>query len=160
MRRAVKLGLFILIILVSQTVAAARLNFFGVIPDLILVSVVIYSVLVGREQSTLFAGFAGFFQDILSFGIYFNMIEKIIIGNVICSIRDKYSGDPYLLAVSGAAAGTAALTVLHHTLYYFYFHQQFSFAYFIFQLIGGCAYNILMVPILYPFLKGLTNGRE
>ena len=68
--RLILILIYVLLVVILQSVVFARLHFFGVSPDLILVSIICFAVLEKRERAIVFAAGTSFLQDILSFGIY------------------------------------------------------------------------------------------
>jgi len=159
--RFFKTVLYILAVLVLQTVVFPRLNFMGVIPDLFLVSVVAFAVLAERTPATnhdgswpvtLFSAFSAFLQDVLSTGIYFNTILKVVIGNVVCSIKERFIGDEYFLA--------AGMVLIFSPLYLFLTDGviHFHFLYFVFRVVATTIYNLLMVLLLFPIVKVIARG--
>lgn len=161
--RFFKTVLYILAVLVLQTVVFPRLNFMGVIPDLFLVSVVAFAVLAERTPATnhdglwpvtLFSAFSAFLQDVLSTGIYFNTIFKVVIGNLVCSIKEKFIGDEYFLAAGMVLVFTPLYLVIEGVIFYKHFH----FFHFVFRVVGSTIYNLLMVPLIFPMVKVIARG--
>ena len=70
--RFFKVCLYLAAVIILQTVFFPRLGFFGVSPDLILVSVIALAVLAERTPATLFAAAAAFIQDLLLAGCFFH----------------------------------------------------------------------------------------
>lgn len=156
--RWLQIILFMLALIVVQTTLLARLNFFGVTPDLVLVAVVIYAVLNPRPFSNVFAAGSGLIQDVLSTGVYINTLVKIILSNIVCNLKENFSGDEYQLILGLVMVSTPAVIVLEALFHLLVLKQSFSPYYFIFRLVAGTGYNLLSVPLLYPLLRRLSRG--
>ncbi len=63
-------GISIVIFYLLQTTIADKMQIFGIMPDLIFVAVVCYSIYAGREKGVSAALFAGIAVDILAVGIF------------------------------------------------------------------------------------------
>jgi len=156
--RLVKTVGFIIAVLVLQTVVFARLNFLGVMPDLVLVSVIAFAVLGERTPSNLFAAGLALVQDLLSAGLYLNTAIKLVAGNVAGGVKENYSGDDYSLTVSLVALFTPVQLVCEGLVIYFFFAGRFSPVYFAFKLFCATIYNLLLVPLVFPVVKELTRA--
>ncbi|MFA4844457.1 MAG: rod shape-determining protein MreD [Candidatus Margulisiibacteriota bacterium] len=151
--RAFKIGLYLSAVLLLQTVILPRFNFLGVVPDLVLVTVVFYAVLLERTPATLLSALAGFLQDILACPFYLNTIIKTITGAAANTFRERFMGDEYTL-IAGLVALFTPLSVLAEGLtLHFIFHREFSLWYFIFRLVAETVYNLILVPLLYPLVR-------
>lgn len=158
--RWLKIGLYILLILVLQTVVFARLNFWGAVPDLVLVSVIIFAVLdkgrVKAENALLFATGSGFLQDILSHGIYMHTISKVIICSLVRYIKESYVGNEYFLVVGMVAIFTPLTLVAEAGVFYFLYKQSLSISYMFSIILLTTIYNLIMVPIFSPLIGRLN----
>jgi len=108
--------LFLLLLLVLQTVIFPRLNLFGIYPDSFLVAVVVVAVTAESTPALLLAGFLGFLQDILSVGIYLNTMIKVMAGLVVANINREFVGDRGRLALGLTALISPAVVLLPSTL--------------------------------------------
>jgi rod shape-determining protein MreD len=156
--RALKTGAYILAVIILQTVVFARLNFLGVMPDLVLVSVVAFAVLGERAPANLFAAGLSFIQDLLSAGIYLNTIVKLVVNNIIGGVKENYSGDEYSLTAGLVALFTPVQLIIEGLIIYFFFAGRFSPAYFIFKLFCATLYNLMLVPLIFPVVKELNRA--
>jgi rod shape-determining protein MreD len=155
--RFLKVSLYILTVLVLQTVIFSRLNFMGVSPDLALVSVIIFAVLEERSPSTLFAAAISFVQDCLSVGPYLNTVFKTVISNVISGVRERFVGDEYSFAAGMVAVLTPAYVLIEGAVLYLVFQKETGFSYLIIKILVGTIYNLLLVPLLFPAVKAVVN---
>jgi len=155
--RFVKLAGYIIAVLVLQTVVFARLNFLGVMPDLVLVSVIAFAVAGERVPSNLFAAGLAWLQDLLSAGYYLNTIVKLVVNNIIVAVRDNYSGDDYSLTAGLVALFTPLQLIAEALIVYFFLAGRFSPAYFAFKLVAATLYNLLLVPLVFPVVRGLCR---
>jgi len=156
--RFLKLAAYILAVIILQTVIFPRLSFMGVYPDLILVSVIAFAVLAERNSATLFSGSLAFLQDISSAGIYLNTIVKVIVSNVVCSLKEEFMGNEYSLTAGLVAALTPLILITQAGILYFFFEKNLSWSYLIFSMAATTVYNLLMVPLLFPVVKRMVSG--
>lgn len=155
--RLIKYFLCILIILVLQSAVLPRLNIFGAIPDLLLVSVVVMAILQTDLQSAFFAAISGFFQDILSFGLYLNTITKIIVSKTISISKENLIDDPYFLALGFVAVLTPLIWGIEGAVFYFLFGRKIVLLPFVFRIIVATLYNLILVPVVFPVLRWLCH---
>ena len=158
MVRALKLSLLVLALVVVQTTLLARLNFFGVMPDLSLVAVIIYASLSPRQFANVFAAGAGLIQDALATGIYIHTLLSVLLSNIICNLKEGYIGDDYRFVLGLVLVVSPCAILLESAYQLFVLKHLFSPYYFVFRLIAGTGYNLLFVPLLYPFLRQISRG--
>lgn len=156
--RSLKTVGYILAVIVLQTVVFARLNFLGVMPDLVLVSVIAFAVLGDRTPSNLFSASSSLIQDLLATGPYVNTIINLVVSNIVNSVKEGYSGDEYSLMLGLVALFTPLQLMSEGALAYFFFGRQFGLLYFIFKLFVGTLYNLVLAPILFPVIKELNRA--
>lgn len=156
--RFFKILLYILVVFVLQTVVFSRINFMGVVPDLVLVSIVIFAVLEERNPATFFAASFAFIQDIFSSGIYLNTILKTIVSNVISSLKEEFIGDEYTFAAGMVAVFTPLYVLTEGLILLFVFHKEYSLPYFIFRMAAATIYNLVLLPVLFPIVKVITHA--
>jgi rod shape-determining protein MreD len=156
--RFFRLLLYVLGVLVLQTVVFSRLSFMGVTPDLILVSVVAFAVLEERTPATFFSAALGFIQDLFSSGIYLNVIIKTIVSNVISSVKEGFMGDEYGFTAGMVAVFTPLCLLLEGLALSLVFHKQFDLAFIIFKMAAATIYNLVLVPVLFPAVKWATHA--
>ena len=150
--RFVKIALFLLGVIVLQTVAAARLNFLGVFPDLILVSVIIFSVLEAETPAVVIAALFGFAQDLLARGIYANMLLKTLLCLAINIIKERFSGNENTLIFSLTAI-VSPLFIIISGISQLAGGARLDLFYFIFTLLAGTLYNLLLALLLLPLIR-------
>jgi rod shape-determining protein MreD len=155
--RLLKIALYILVILVLQTVVFSRLSFFGAAPDLVLVSVVIFSIRNEREKSSLFAAGSALLQDILSFGIYINTILKLVVSSVIGVLKEGLVSEESTLAAGFVLAFTPLTLFLKAGVSSFFFGGRFDLYHLLFIIFFSSLYNLIMIPVLLPVLKRLDH---
>jgi rod shape-determining protein MreD len=150
--RFVKIAFFLLSVVVLQTVAAARLNFLGVLPDLILVSVIIFAVLEEETPAVVLAALFGFAQDLLACGIYVNTLLKTLLCLVISIIKERFSGEATSL-IYGLTAAVSPLFIIISGMLQLAGGARLDLFYFIFTLLAGTLYNLLLLPFLLPIVR-------
>lgn len=158
--RSTKALIFILTVLILQTAIFSRLSFLGSMPDLILVSVIAFAVIEEQVPAAGFAALAGILQDVLSAGIYLNLLVKVLASNLVSFVKQKFIGDEMFLAGMMVAACTGLILVLQYLTYYFVFGRQFSFWAFIFRLLFETAANLLLTPIVFSILRDKIIGKS
>jgi rod shape-determining protein MreD len=138
---------------VLQTTVAARLNFRGVAPDLVLVSIIAFAVLEERPRATFFAFAASLLQDVLSVGIYLNTIIKTLVSTIISTLKERFGGEEYSLVVALVAIFTPLYVLTEGLILYFFFQKTVSHFYLLFKVVVATVYNLILVPLLFPLLK-------
>jgi rod shape-determining protein MreD len=155
--RWIRIGLYVLLILVLQTVVFARLNFWGAVPDLVLVSVIIFAILDKNQKSTLFAAGSSFLQDILGYGIYINTITKVLVSSLTSIIKESFIGDEYSLAALLVAVFTPLTLTVEGLILYLFFDTQFEAYAFVITVLITTVYNLIMVPVFLPVIRKLSR---
>lgn len=150
--RLIRVFIFFLGLIVLQTVAAARLNFLGVFPDLILVSVIIFAVLEDETLAVVLAALFGFAQDLLACGIYVNTLLKTLLCLVISIIKERFSGQDTAL-IYGLTAAVSPLFIIISGISQLAGGARLDLFYFIFTLLAGTLYNLLLLPLLLPLIR-------
>lgn len=155
--RPVKTAFFILAVIILQTVVFARLNFLGVVPDLILVSVIAFAVTAEHLPANIFSGAIAFLQDLLAGGFYLNTIIKVVAANVVSAVKAGFVGDDYALAAGLTALFTPIHLVIEGAVYYFFLAKQFSFFFFIFKVFVATIYNLLLAALVFPVVREINR---
>ena len=149
---------FILVAAILQTVVLPRLNFFGVTPDLFLVTVVSIAVAKSRTETTLYAAGLGLLADLLAAGLYINTIAYVIAGNAAKTIKEEFFGAEKALAVRLLLGLSAGLVLLEGLGHYFVQGRVISPYYFAFRLAAFPAYNLLLFFLIAPLVKQVFDG--
>ena len=137
-------------ILLLQTIILPSFKYFGIVADLVLVSVIIFAVLEEDLKVLLIvAAVAGFMQDLCSFGIYFNLLSKVIVALFVYEIRERYFGDEYSLVALLVFLVTPFLILIQGLLFLATLEW--------FKVVVATVYNLLMVPILWPVLRRICH---
>lgn len=154
----VKIGFYIVLISILQTIVFPRFNYFGVVPDLFLVSVIIFAVL-RKESDALFFAFAvGFLQDLLLHGPYLQTISKIVAAFASNKIKSEFWGDEYSLA-AGMVAFLSVTFMLLEIGYCFIISRNLSLTFLLFFLSARTVFNLLMVPFLFPIMARIVDEK-
>lgn len=151
--RVFKIGLYFSAVLLLQTVISPHFSFFGVVPDLILVTVVVYAVLLDRTPATLWSALGGFMQDVFSFPFCLNTIIKTIVGASVGAIRERFIGEEYSLVIGLVAFFTVFSVLAEGLTIHYLWHRDFSPFYFFGRLIAETVYNLILVPLFYPLAR-------
>lgn len=140
-------------------VVLPRLNIFGVVPDLVLVTVIIYVIKADAGKATLFSALFGFLQDLLSAGAFINTILKVLAAAVIVRVKENYLGDEFSLVLSSVALLSGIYVIIETLLIWLVWQGNFSIWALLFRIIVSAAYNTLLVPLVYPVLKEISRGQ-
>ncbi len=151
-------SIYILVVLIFQTVIFARLNLFGVVPDLVLVSVIIFSVFNNQQRSAIFSAGAGLLQDLLSFGIYLNTILKVLISLIVNLLKENFMGNEFVFSVILVVVFTPLSRLFEVGILYFFGRSQFDCYSIITNTILATVYNMLFIPILFPIIKRISHA--
>ena len=154
--RTFKLVIFLLALLLIQTVLLPFVTFFGAMPDLFLVAVVIYSVMAEKGTSTFFAAGAGFLQDLFSSGLYVNTLAKVLISALVGGIGDEVVGDGRSFSASMVAIITPLYLIIEGVIIYLTGHH-FSVFYYLLEILLTTLYNLAFVPVVYFMLQKATG---
>jgi hypothetical protein len=152
-----RIGIYLLIVLVLQTVVFTRLNLFGVSPDLVLVSIVIVAVLDKWQNALSFAAIGAFFQDIFSYGLYINLILKVLMCAVISGLKENLWGGQSSMAVLLVLTCTPLIMLTEGLILFFFFGRPFFFSRLLLNIILATAYNLALIPLLFPILRNLIH---
>ncbi len=154
-------GLFLILLIVLQTTILRSIEFFHVIPNLLLIATVSYSLQRGD--------YSGFFVGILS-GLLLDLTGVRLIGmNTLLFALLSY----FCIFISGSLFSNNAfvsmvfvffLTIPYELLIYiFYFaiwnSGSFGFALWA-KILPAAIYNFVFTLILYPAVKGLAKGGD
>lgn len=150
-------GIYLLIIFVLQTVVFARFNLFGVSPDLVLVSIVIMAVLDKWQRALTFAAIGAFLQDVFSYGIYINLILKVLMCAVISGLKENLWGGQTSMVVLLVAAGTPLILLAEGLILIIFYGRPFLFSHLLLNIILGTAYNLALIPVLLPIMRNLIR---
>lgn len=151
------IGIYILVVLIFQTVIFARLNLFGVVPDLVLVSVIIFSVFNSQQRSAVFSAGAGFLQDILCFGVYLNTIVKVVTSLFVNLLKENFMGNEFTFSVILVVVFTPLSRLFEAGVLYLFGMGQFDHYTIIANTILATGYNMLFVPVLFPVIKRISH---
>jgi hypothetical protein len=149
--------MFGLAVMLLQMVVLARLNFLGIAPDLILVSVIAFAVVSPKMPANLFSASLAFAQDLLSTGLYLNTVIKVIFNNAVLAVKDGYLGDEYALTAGLVALFSPLQLIASGAVYYFFLGHEFSLPAFIFRLFIFTLYNLMLVPLIFPLIRELSR---
>jgi rod shape-determining protein MreD len=151
------LPLYILVVLVVQTVVFPRLNILGASPDLILVSVILFSILNQRDKSIVFAAGTGILQDILSFGAYINIISKVFVAFIVGMLKESFMGDELQFGLLLVLVFTPLSLFVEMGFFSFFNLREISLNSLYLDIVLITIYNLVMVPVLFPFIKLLSH---
>ncbi|NLW45878.1 MAG: rod shape-determining protein MreD [Firmicutes bacterium] len=139
-----------------QSTWLASLNLPGnIVPDLVLIMVISYSLLRGPEEGLFFGLAAGLFLDLVAGGVIgIQTITKTIAGFTAGLLEKTIFKDNLLVPVLAVFAGTLVFESIS-VLMYLSFHGNYNFWLLLITAIFPLAlYNAALAPIIYRlFLK-------
>jgi rod shape-determining protein MreD len=153
-----KLPLYLLAVSVLQLVVFPRLSFLGVVPDLALVSVIVYAVVAKRTQATWFAAAAGWLQDVFAAGLWLNTVLKIVIASLVNSLAEEFSGDEYALTAGLVAVGTPLCLAAEALVLFLVWQKEPVITAWLFRAAAATVYNLLLVPLVFPLIKAIAHA--
>jgi len=155
--RYLKLAIFVILLLVLQIGVFSRLIIFGVVPDLILVAVVTFTVINQDEESILFAAGSSLFQDLLSYGLYLNLILKVVYSATTNAIKKSFMGSDFLLAAGVLVIFTLITFILNGIIFPLLGSKGIDYLAWLLSTLSASLYNLLFLPIIFAILKDLSH---
>ncbi len=146
--------IYSLIAIVLQSVVLPRLTFLGAVPNLILVSIIVFSIVNEKQKPIYFAAALGFLQDILSEGIYLYTITYVIVATILINIKDNFVGNEFRFILGSVAIITPLALLFEITVLYLFCEELFSFFYIFKILLLTTIYNLILVPIVWNICHG------
>lgn len=158
--RTFKLILYLVAVMVFQTVVFSRLSLFGVFPDLFLISVILFAVMQRNAGAAVaFSGAAGLLQDVFSYFGYFNLFAKVIVSGAVIAIRKSFEGEETVLAF-GMVAVFVPAQVLAEEIWLFVLSGSVHAPWFIIlRMLVALPYNLLLTPLLLAILKRIIREK-
>ncbi len=150
--------IYIIFVVILQTVVFARLHFFGVSPDLILVSIICFAVLEKEEKAVVFAAGSAFLQDILSFGVYLHTMTRVAVSWLVNSAKESFAGNEYSLAAVFVFLFTPLVLIIESGFHSIFRGRPFDIAHLLFTILVATFYNLFLVPVLFPILRKISHG--
>lgn len=154
--RTVKIAIYLIIIALIQNVFVGRLIFFGGFPDLILTSIIIFSVLSEIEPAAIFAFFAAFCSELLGYGIFVGVLPKVLAALAANVLRDSFWDNKFSVALCLVAAFTPITLGLEAAVLIIFFGHNFLFWGGIGTIISSTILNTLSVFIIFPLIERLA----
>lgn len=158
MRRTAVFALVILTAVILQTTLFARLTFFRVSPDIVLVVVISFALIEGPVTGAV-AGFAGgMLRDLLldaPKGL--TGLAYLIVGYAVGSIRPYVASTSLMVPVAGVCAGSLAGTALYVVLAALLGQPTGPMPLVVQEVALTALYNTLLVPFVYPVVRKLLR---
>jgi len=146
--------IYSLIAIILQSVVLSRLTFLGAAPNLILVSIIVFSVVNEKQKPIYFAAALGFLQDILSEGLYLYTIAYVVVATILINIKDNFVGNEFRFILGSVAIITPLFLLFEITVLYLFCGKFFSFFYVFKTLLLTTIYNLILVPIVWSICYG------
>jgi rod shape-determining protein MreD len=147
------LVLFILTITVLQTVVFARFCLWGYTPDLILVSVIIFSVLKNARYSLPLSFGLGFLEDLLSAGAFINTLSKTFFSVIIGFLKENYEEQEYPFAAVLVLIFTPLSLIFEAVWSWVIFQRNLVVVQLSIAITLTTFYNMLVFPFLYYVIQ-------
>jgi rod shape-determining protein MreD len=130
------------------------LNFFGIVPNLLLVLVIILTVLEEEPiTSLLLAALAGLAQDALASGPYLNTGVLVMTATLISLIKQSYTNDEYSFIAGLVALFTPLSLIVEAVLLSCFLDRTIVWPELFLNLVLGTLYNVILVPVCLPLLR-------
>ncbi|MBI5399146.1 rod shape-determining protein MreD [Candidatus Saganbacteria bacterium] len=155
--RWLKLSLYLLGLVICQTVLLPQLIFFGVIPDVFLISIIVFTVIDHGVEPIFFAFLAGFFQDLSAVGPYFYTMSRTLVAGGAAMVRQSFLGDEQALILALVAFLTPLLLVGQIILFGIGGEISRSPVAFSFKIIAATIYNLFLAPLILFLLRRMLN---
>ncbi len=145
--------LILVSLVILQTTLLKRIGVFGAKPDLVLITMVIFSNYFGTLRGELFGAAAGIVEDFLTLAPPgFNTVVRTLTGYLAGVTKDKIFLDPVVTPVILVGFFTLMKAVLMYILLVIFIPHNTSMVFntaFLFQLLM----NILLTPFVFLLLK-------
>ncbi len=153
----VLLTLTVFLLSIVQTAVLGLVEIFGVIPNLLLVSVICYSLMRGDLRSIIYGSVVGFVLDILSGKMVGMNLLMCTLAALLCAclFETLFNNNSFVAAVF--VLWITALYELLIYVFYFLFWGNGDFLFAIFNKIIPCAiYNAVSAFLIYPIMRKIS----
>lgn len=148
-----------LLLWVLQTVVLARLNFFGSVPALILIGVIILAVIEGGPRAYAIAIIFGLLLDFCSVGPYWQFIVTVAACALVINLKNRLVGDDYSLALKFVVLLVPAWLVLEAAWLVLGLGRELNPWAVFFRLFLTTLYSLIFVPLIYPLMEQIINDQ-
>jgi rod shape-determining protein MreD len=141
-----------------QTTVFSRLNFMGVVPDLVLIIIICYGLLNGTNKGLFLGLIGGILLDLTAGGILgINIITKALIGFCAGYLERMVFKDNLFVPILSVLAGTIISELLSFLILSAFGWRMGFFSFFFSILCPLCLYHIVLTgPIYIILLKALN----
>jgi len=140
-----------------QTTVFARIELFGVTPDLVLVLVICFALLEGPTTGAVVGFSSGLLRDLLLTSPKgLTGLSYLTIGYVVGSVRPYVESTSVMVPVTGVFLGSLAATSLYGLLEALLGLETVPFGRTVQVVLLVAVYNTLLVPFVYPLVRKVT----
>lgn len=147
----------VIIAIIIQSTILPMILFRGICPDLLMVIVVSYALLSGKEKGVGVGFFAGLLQDV-AFGTIFgiNTLSKMLIGYIFGLAERKVFKEKVLLPVVATAVATLVHSVVMFTLLFFLGYKVDILAAIMNNILPLIGYNVIIAIPVHHIIYRVT----
>ena len=149
---------FSLAIFIFHSTLLQFLRIDGIIPNLSLIFIIVFSTIYSNNEGVLLALFLGFFQDLFlmkAFGI--NIIIYILIAYVVSGLEESLFKDNFITPIAFIFASTFSYYVLEFVFMYF-LGDSILFSKFIEVCLKEAIYNCCLGLLIYSIFLKKVHG--
>jgi len=157
MNRLLRISLFIIIIILIQSMLFSVFNIFGAKIDLILIFVVLWAALRGPEEGLIIGFVFGLFQDFLSVNYYGNTLAKMILGFLVGVVKTKIYEIQYNLSGLFVFIFCFASFILNYFIFTYFLGLKIEFS--LFHLILSAVLNSLISYLCFPLIAAVVGSK-
>jgi rod shape-determining protein MreD len=155
--KILRLFFLLLSVYIFQVTIASRFTIFTVKPDLLLIVITLFAVSQGVERGFSAGIIGGLLQDLIGGVFFINSLTKGVLGFLVGTFKESIFGSEETVAVTAVLVATVTEFVLQCVLLLFFFDKPLASPLALLSmLILSCAYNCVLAPVLYPFIRALV----
>ncbi len=158
--RVINLILFVLAVLLLQTVLFPRLPIFGAFPDLVLVCAVCATAESGSAFALALVILLAFFQDLLSAGIYLNTASKLLISAAVIKIKERFLGGSRELSLWLVLIFSPLLVLAEAGVHCLLYQSSFAFYPLLLRAAITTLYNLALTPLIFYWVKRVLHDSQ
>lgn len=161
MLKGIKLFFIILGVLLLQTVIIPDIKFWGITPNLFLITTCSLSFLFGSKTGGICGLIFGLFQDMnVGRAIGLNGFLYMYIGIIMGQFNKRFFKDNYIVSVIFIILASVVYETIVYTFGALAYSQGFEFSTFLIKILVICFANALTSIIVYPVLLRINIGVE
>ena len=161
MLKGIKLFFIIVGVCLLQTVIMPEIKFWGITPNLFLITVCGISFLFGSKTGGICGLVLGLFQDMnIGRTIGLNAFIYMYVGIILGQFNKRFFKDNYVVSVIFVIFATIAYETIIYIFGALAYNQNFVFSTFLIKILIGAFANAIISVIVYPVLLRINIGVE